>query len=118
MRQPLSVPVALVLVSIGSAPPAPAQQAERHVFVTVLDQAGAPILDLGPGDFQVQEDGLVRPIVRVGLANDPMRVALLVDNSDAASRALVHIRTALNMFPTRCRRSTRWRSSPLRASSE
>jgi VWFA-related protein len=75
-----------------------AQQTERLLFVKVLDQAGAPILDLGPDDFQVEHDGRVRPIVGARLATDPMRIALLVDNSDAAMRSLVHLRSALNAF--------------------
>lgn len=98
MRQFVPVSVALVLASLGTMSLVSAQQTERHVFVTVLDQAGAPMLDLGPDDFRLQEDGLARPIVRASLTNEPMRVAVLVDNSEAADRSLTHIRAGLNTF--------------------
>jgi hypothetical protein len=88
----------IVLVFLAAPLSVSAQQTTRQVFVTVLDQAGAPILDLGRDDFQVQEDSMVRPIVRVGLANDPMRVAMLIDNSDAAERALLSIRSGVHAF--------------------
>jgi hypothetical protein len=70
----------------------------RRLFVSVIDQAGSPVLDLASGDFNVTEGGTARTIVRAGLATSPMRVALLVDTSDAASAALPHLRAGLIAF--------------------
>jgi len=60
------------------------QAIERSMFVSVVDQAGAPVPNLGPSDFLVREDDLSREVLRVAPATDPMQVAILVDNSTAA----------------------------------
>ena len=70
----------------------------RPVFVTVVDDAGRPVLDLTPANFDVSEGGTKRTVLRAGLATSPMRIALMVDTSDAASAAIPHIRTGLLAF--------------------
>ena len=93
----------LAVVSLLAAAPlvaqkAPAKGRTRQIFVSVVDRAGAPVLDLQPADFDVIEGGVKRTIVRAGLATSPMRVGLLVDTSDAAAPALNQIRAALAQF--------------------
>ena len=39
-----------------------------------------------PADFIVREDNVAREVLRVAPADDPMQIALLVDNSQAAAR--------------------------------
>jgi hypothetical protein len=74
------------------------QAIERSMFVSVVDQAGAPVPNLGPSDFVVREDNLSREVLRVIPATDPMQVAILVDNSTAAGPQIANIRRALPPF--------------------
>lgn len=71
---------------------------ERTLFVSAVDSKGEPVDGLGPGDFIVTEDGRRREVLRVSRATEPIDIALLVDNSAAASSALVPIRESLRGF--------------------
>jgi VWFA-related protein len=71
---------------------------EHTMFVSAVDSKGEPVVGLGPDAFVVQEDGRRREILRVSKANDPIDLALLVDNSAAASPAMLDLRTALSNF--------------------
>ena len=68
------------------------------MYVSVVDQTGAPVPNLGPSDFIVREDNLSREVLRVVPATDPMQIAILVDNSTAAAPQVPHIRRALPAF--------------------
>lgn len=68
------------------------------MYVSVLDDKGAPVADLGPSDFQIREDNVVREVLRVTPATDPMQLVLLVDNSQAATEFVRDYRTALTVF--------------------
>lgn len=70
----------------------------HHVFVSVTDRSGAPVLDLGQSDFEITEGGVKRTVVRAGLSNDPMRIALLVDTGQNMSAALTDLRAGLVGF--------------------
>jgi VWFA-related protein len=71
---------------------------EHSMFVSVVDQDGAPVADLGPTDFVVKEDNRTREVLRVGPADEPMQIAILVDTSQAAQGEIAHIRQALPPF--------------------
>jgi hypothetical protein len=77
-----------------------AQAIERAMTVSVVDEAGAPIPDLGVSDFIVREDNVAREILKVGPATEPMHIALLVDTSRASRDNITHYRTALPPFVT------------------
>ena len=70
----------------------------RHVFVSVTDAKGAAVEGLSTGDFTVSEGGQPRTVSHAGPAKDPMRIALMLDTSDAAASALTHIRAAVANF--------------------
>ena len=70
------------------------------MYVSVLDNAGAPVADLGPSDFLVREDNAPREVLRVAPADDPMQIAVLVDNSQAARSFIRDIRVGLESFVT------------------
>ena len=77
------------------AAPLLGQDNERALFVSVLDEDGAPAPDLAPGEFVVEEDGVEREVLRAGPARSPMQVAVLVDTSAAAAFAIRDIRNGL-----------------------
>jgi Ca-activated chloride channel family protein len=90
---------ALALAALAClAAPARAQNRERQMYVSVIDEAGAPVKDLGPSDLVVREDGVAREVLRVRPATDPMQIALLVDNSQAATPSISNLREALTAF--------------------
>ena len=85
------------LAVAASATPA-AQAVQRSLYVSVVDHAGAPVAGLGPDDFIIREDRVAREVLRVAPAGDPMQIALLVDNSQAAEAYIRDYREALPAF--------------------
>jgi VWFA-related protein len=77
-----------------------AQAIERAMTVSVVDDNGAPVPDLGVADFIVREDNVAREILNVRPATEPMHIALLVDTSRAARDNITHYRSALPAFVT------------------
>ena len=76
-----------------------AQAKERVVYVSAFDEkTRAPITALGVKDVVVREDGAAREVLRVTPATSPMPVAILVDNSQAATPHIADIRRALTSF--------------------
>jgi VWFA-related protein len=86
------------LAIVVAAQPAAAQPRERVVYVSVQERNGTPVTGLGPADLLVREDGVAREVLRVTPASDPMQIALLVDNSQAAEPDLQNIRDGLKAF--------------------
>src|SRR5438034_5416885 len=91
---------ALVLASVGLASQTrvDAEPNLRSLYVSVVDEAGAPVAGLGPSDFMVREDNAAREVLRVAPADEPMQVAVLVDTSQTARHDIAHMRTALPPF--------------------
>jgi hypothetical protein len=86
---------AALLLSVTLA----AQRNERVAYVNAWDEkTHAPVAGLGPTDFDIREDGARREVLRVTPATSPMPVAILVDNSQAASRYVADIRKAMTTF--------------------
>ncbi|HEV3059858.1 MAG TPA: VWA domain-containing protein [Vicinamibacterales bacterium] len=69
-----------------------------RLYVTAVDRAGAPVLDLRAEDFNIKEGGTACHVIRAALATEPARIALLVDNSDEAVGVLKPLRTGLQAF--------------------
>ena len=87
-----------VLILLGSSPDLRAQADERVIYASVVDNGGAAVLDLTIKDFVVREDGQAREILRVVRDNDPLQIALLVDNSVAMRPRLTQLRKAVAAF--------------------
>jgi Ca-activated chloride channel family protein len=75
-----------------------AQAKPTDVYVGVVDSKGDPALGLTAEDFRVREDGVAREVLKAGPATDPMSVALLIDDSQAATPAIQMIREAIDSF--------------------
>jgi len=98
-----SVSAAAALVSaLAIARPAIliAQTLQRSMYVSALDAAGAPVPNVGPSDLVVREDKVAREVLRVAPADEPMQIAILVDNSQAAGDYIQDYREALPAFIT------------------
>ena len=71
---------------------------ERALFVSAVDKDREPVSGLGPDAFVVREDGVRREVLRVSRATEPIDIALLVDNSTAASDEITFLREGLSKF--------------------
>ncbi|MBI4888637.1 MAG: hypothetical protein HY824_16185 [Acidobacteria bacterium] len=71
---------------------------ERTIFVSALTARGEPVDGLDVEDFIVTEDGRRREILRVSPATEAIDIALLIDTSAAASRAIPFIREGVRSF--------------------
>jgi hypothetical protein len=70
------------------------------MYVSALDEMGMPVADLGPSDVIVREDKVAREVLRVAPATEPMQLAILVDNTQAARNYIADIRNGLEEFVT------------------
>jgi hypothetical protein len=71
---------------------------ERTIFVSAVDGRGDPVAGLGPADFVIQEDGRAREVLRVTPATEAIDIALLIDTSASAERAIASIRDGVRRF--------------------
>ena len=96
----------LVIASTGmvsaQAPPG-ADARSREIYVSAVDRQGAPVMDLTTADFTVKEDGVVREVLDVKPATDPLQIAVLIDDSAAATDAVSFLRDGLAAFLERMR---------------
>ena len=92
--------LALMLVFAILAYPglARAQTQEGAIYASVLDRSGTPLPALTVADFIVREDGVQREVLAVGPATDPLRIAVLVDTSQATAPHIGDLRNALRGF--------------------
>jgi len=96
--RPVFRAAALFLALLLAPQLAATQSRVRDVYARVLDSAGTPVAGLGPADFEIQEGGVARTITRVGPASSTMRIALLVDNGEFTSPALMQLRAGFSAF--------------------
>jgi VWFA-related protein len=84
-RRPALLAVAGVAAAIAAGSASSHAQAvepqTRRVYVTAIDDKGAPVTDLTAADFAVKEGGKAREIVRAVPATTPMQIAILVDDN-------------------------------------
>ena len=78
--------------------PLDAQALQRAMYVSALNEAGAPVPNLGPSNFVVREDAMAREVLKVEPAVEPMQVAVLVDTGQGARNDISQMRSALPPF--------------------
>ena len=86
--------VALTVVPAGGI--VEAKDVER--FIKVTDRDGEPVTDLGAGDFTIEHDGERVDLAHVELVDQPLRVALIVDDADGALPFFRYFRVYLPRF--------------------
>lgn len=108
MRALLQSTLALLTLAVAAAwapvaLPVSAQSPNRDhtVFVSAVDSKGEPVENLDADAFVVREDGVRREVLRVSRANEPMDVAILIDNSAAVARDVTRFRAGLKEFVMR-----------------
>lgn len=91
--------MASTLVVVGAVLPAAAQTRPQTLLVTAVQKdGGEPVETLAPADVVVREDGVAREIVKVTRSSAPALLVVLVDNSQAARRAVQDLRLGLTEF--------------------
>ena len=102
--------LAVSLLGLCGAAPHAQAPAERgsasrtaDIYVSAVDRRGAPVTDLTAADFTVREDNAAREVLSVRAATEPLHIALLIDDSQAASEATTHLREGLAAFLERMR---------------
>ncbi len=93
-----TVLVVMAAVAAVGAQGKTAKPHPRQIFVSVLDRTGAPVTDVRASEFDVREDGATRAIAKAALAQDPMRIALMLDTGDGMDKALNQMRAAVGDF--------------------
>ena len=73
-----------------------AKDVER--FIKVTDRDGDPVTDLGADDFTIEHEGERVEIARIELVDQPLRVALIVDDADGAVPFFRYFRDYLPEF--------------------
>lgn len=98
LRQ-VSVACLVVVCLVGHA----RAQDLGQLFIDVVNQAGEQVTDLTPEDFTVFAGGVQCVVVSAELGSQPMKIALLIDNSVPLNRsngALTSLRAGLDGFLT------------------
>lgn len=95
------IAAALPLLLVGVPVTAQTTNArQRTLLVTALNEDGTAAESLDVKDVIVREDGIAREVLSVRRATEPVDITILVDNSQAATRALQDMRLGLEKFVT------------------
>ena len=89
-----------VIVSLAPAGIRAQNPRERAVFVSVVDKHGEPVTELTVRDFVVREDKATREVLRVSKADEPIDIAILIDNSAAIDTNVTFMREGLTRLVT------------------
>ena len=88
--------IVVLTVFLGGSGIVQAKDIER--FIKVTDRAGEPVTDLGAADFTIEHAGERVDVAHVELVDQPLRVALIVDDADGAVPFFRYFRDYLPEF--------------------
>lgn len=91
----------LLAAAAPSAQTQPADGRTQSIYVGVVDGKGNAVTGLTAKDFVVREDGVAREVLRVEPSSEQLDIVLLVDDSQAATEMIPHMRDALTRFVAR-----------------
>ena len=94
----LSVVALTVVAGQDQRPPRAADARTRDIYISVVDSKEVAVTGLSGADFDVREDGVAREVLRAVPATEPLDIVLLVDDSQAATRAIPYLRDGLGQF--------------------
>jgi VWFA-related protein len=78
----LGLAIAITAGLHAQQPPGPnGSPPARTVFVTVTDRHGVPVEDLTAADFELKEGGKIVQVVDAAVAEQPLQIALIVDDN-------------------------------------
>ena len=97
----LSGVLGMPIPAAGQCSPQATDGRTRDIYVSVLDGKGNVATGLTAKDFTVREDNVAREVVRAVPADAPLDIVLIVDDSQAAIRAIPYIRDGLTKFMER-----------------
>lgn len=86
------------LLSVFIAIPVPAGAVEYQLFLLAMTAEGQPVVDLQADEVVIDHAGDECSIKSLQLDSDPMKIALLVDNSGSSAQALNSLRDGLQSF--------------------
>jgi hypothetical protein len=92
------VGAACLVVGIVAARAALHGQAQATVYLSVIDQKGAPVIGIDASDISISEAAGRSTIQSIRPYSWPLKVTVLVDNGPRSGDALVHYRTGLQKF--------------------
>ena len=92
------VAAVLAVSVIGHPLVATAQSQRQTIYASVVDRDGTPHTSLTAGDFIVREDDTRREILAAAPTTDPLRIAVLVDTSQAMEPHIANTRAAVKAF--------------------
>ena len=87
----------------AQAPQPSSDTRTRQIYVSAVDNKGAPVTGLTVGDFVVKEDNAVREVLDVKPADEPLHIAVLIDDSAGAMEATSYLRDGLTAMLERLR---------------
>lgn len=92
------LPALAFAAALAPAAPVFAQSKPTDIYVGVVDSKGEAASGLTAADFRVREDGVVREVLKAAPASEPLTVAFVIDDTQAATPALQMMRDAIETF--------------------
>ena len=80
----LLLPLVAVLALVAGVGARAQSAVDKSIFVSVVDASGKPVKDLTAAEFQIREDNMMREVVGVKPATQPLAIQLLMDTSENA----------------------------------
>ena len=83
----LLLPLVAVLALVAGVGARTQSAVDKSIFVSVVDASGKPVKDVTAAEFQIREDNMMREVVGVKPATQPLAIQLLMDTSENAGGA-------------------------------